>query len=175
MKGGTKARKAAGAPQQGREAPYDHGPPSLLAAGQAVVVDAADPAAPNRTIRRARRVWAPDVLLAQGAIDQSHHHAARRYHDAYAVGIMGARDRLTVYVDRAGAPRGFSEAQLFAATDYRKATQAAGQQASPLLAWCVLSYGSVAGWAQCKGWDARKAQGYLLAALDRLVDHYGLR
>jgi hypothetical protein len=30
----------------------------------------------------------------------------------------------------------------------------------------------VAGWAECKGWPVQRAQGYLLAALDRLAEHY---
>ena len=134
--------------------------------------DAPDPDAPNRTIRRSRREWAPDVLLRNGTIDQAHHDAATRLHDAYALGVMGARDRLEVYVDRIGAPFGYADAQLAAVRDYERAAQAVGIVAMSALKWCVISHGSVAGLAECKGWPVQRAQGYLLAALDRLAEHY---
>lgn len=152
----------------------DLGPRVLLDRGEVLVEDAPDPDAPNRTIRRSRREWAPDVLLRNGTIDQAHHDAATRLHDAYALGVMGARDRLAVYVDRTGAPTGYADAQLAAATDYRQAAQAVGMVAMSALSWCVINHGSVAGWAECKGWPVQRAQGYLLAALDRLAEHYQL-
>jgi hypothetical protein len=151
---------------------FDHGPDVLRDRGEITIADAADPDAPNRTIRRAKRVWAPDVLLANGTITQAHHDAATRLHDAHALGVLGARDRLAVYVDRTGAPSGYADAQLAAAGDYRRAAQAVGQVAMAALSWCVLSHGTVAGWAECKGWNGHRAMGYLLAALDRLTEHY---
>lgn len=150
----------------------DFGPRAARDRGEVVVMDAPDPDNPNRTLRRARRIWAPDVLLANGTISQEIHNAAVRLHDAYALGVLGARDRLAVYVDRNGTPSGFADAQLSAARDYREAAQAVGQVQMAALAWCVLSHGTVAGWAECKGWHVHKAQGYLLAALDRLSEWY---
>jgi hypothetical protein len=153
---------------------FDLGPQIQHQRGELVLEDAPDPDAPNRTVRRARREWAPDVLLRNGTIDQGHRDAAIRLHDAYALGVMGARDRLAVYVDRTGAPSGYADALLAAATDYREAAQAVGIVAMSALSWCVISHGTVAGWAECKGWPVQRAQGYLLAALDRLAEHYGL-
>ena len=150
----------------------DIGVSLLHSRGELTIEDVGDPDQPNRTIRRGRRVWAPDVLLANGTISQRHHAAATRYHDAYEVGILGARDRLAVYVDCRGAPAGIADAQLAAATDYRQATQAVGLTLSASLTWCVLGCGTVAGWAEDRGWNPHRAQGYLLAALDRLTDHY---
>jgi hypothetical protein len=150
----------------------DLGPAVRLARGDVAVAEAPDPDQPNRTIRRARVVWVPDVLLANGTIGQAQHDAASRLHDAYALGILGARDRLTVYVDRTGAPSGLADARLAAASDYREATQAVGQIAMAPLSWCVLSYGTVAGWATQRGWNPHRAMGYLLAAMDRLAEHY---
>jgi len=156
------------------ESASDLGPQLRLVHGDVAVEDAADPDAPNRTIRRARRVWAPAVLLANGSISPAHYDAALRYHNAYAVGVDGARDKLGIYVDCAATPSGYADARLAAVTDYRQATQAVGTVASSALSWCVLSYGSVAGWALSKGWSKDKAGGYLLAALDRLAEHYQL-
>lgn len=152
----------------------DLGPRVRLDRGDVMVEDAADPDRPNATVRRARAVWAPDVLLRNGTIDQPHHDAARRLHDAYALGVLGARDRLAVYIARTGAPAGYADAQLAAAEDYRRAAQAVGIVAMSALSWCVISNGTVAGWAECKGWPVQRAQGYLIAALDRLAQHYGL-
>jgi hypothetical protein len=150
----------------------DFGPRMRIERGEVVVLDAPDPDRPNATLRRAKAVWAPDVLLRNGTIDQAHHSAATRLHDAYALGVMGARDRLAVYIARTGAPSGYADAQLAAAEDYRRACQAVGIVAMSALSWCVVSHGTVAGWAECKGWPVQRAQGYLLAALDRLAEHY---
>ena len=142
--------------------------------GETEVVDAPDPEHPNRTIRRSRVVWTPDVWLAQGLIGRPEHDAAVRYHDAYALGVLGARDmeRLGMRI-RGSAQAGISEARLDCATDYRAATQAVGPLLSPALAWCVLSTGTVGGWAESRGWHKQRAMGLLTAALDRLTAHYG--
>ena len=152
----------------------DLGPRIRQERGEVVALDAPDPDAPNRTIRRARVVWCPDVLLSNNTISQAHHAAATRLHDAYALGVIGARHRLEAYVDRTGAPAGYADARLAAVRDYQQAAQAVGQVAMAALAWCVISHGSVAGWAECRGWSKDRAGGYLLAALDRLAEHYGL-
>lgn len=152
----------------------DHGPALRIARGDVVVVHAADPDQPNRTIRRARVQWVPDVWLAKGTIGQPQHQAAERFAMAYERGILGARDRPIVRVSfEKRAPQGLPDAQLACATDYRQAEQAVGIVLSSALSWCVLSTGTVDGWAQCKGWHRDRAAGYLLASLDRLAEHYG--
>lgn len=153
---------------------YDHGPDIQRDRGEVAVKDAPDIDNPNRTIRQAKRVWVPDVLLSNKTISQAHHDAATRLHDAYALGILGARDRLQVYVDRTSSPTGYADAQLAAATDYRRAVQAVGIRNMPALDWCVIGHGSIASWADMKGWSKDRACGYLLSALDRLAEHYGL-
>jgi hypothetical protein len=140
--------------------------------GETETEDAPDPDAPNRTIRRSRVVWTPDVWLARGMIGRPEHDAAMRYHDAYALGVLGARSRSEVAV-RGGYFSALSEAQLDAAADYREATRAVGLLLSPALAWCVLSTGTVQGWADSMGWHNQRAAGLLSAALDRLAAHYG--
>ncbi|WP_424813554.1 hypothetical protein [Roseococcus sp. YIM B11640] len=139
-----------------------------------VIETAADPAHPNRTIRRARVQWLPDVWLSKGAIEQGHHDAATRFLTAYERGVLGAKDRhLTRISFNRAAPTGLPIAQLGCLSDYRAAEQAVGIMLSGALAWCVLSTGTVEGWAECKGWHRDRASGYLMAALDRLAEHYG--
>lgn len=152
----------------------DHGPALRLIRGEVVLEDAADPDAPNRTLRRARVQWVPDVLLARGSIGQHHHDAATRYVVTYERGIMGARERSSadIRAPRA-APTGMPLAQLLAASDHQGAARAVGQVGCAPLAWCVIGRGTVEGWAECRGWSTARAGGYLMAALDRLAEHYG--
>jgi hypothetical protein len=167
----TRRRSAARA-GRAMEPAADLGPDILRHRGEVMTLDAPDPDSPNRTIRRAKRVWAPDVLLKNGSIDQAMHDAATRLHDAYALGVQGARDRLTVYVDRTGSPSGYADGQLAAARDYREAAQAVGQIGMAPLAWCVLSHGTVEGWAAEKRLNPHAAKGQLLMALEMLAQHY---
>ena len=153
----------------------DFGTVVRLHRGEVTLEETADPDQPNRTIRRARTVWVPDVLLGNGTIDRTHHLAAIKYHDDYAFGVQGARDRFGIYVDNPASPSGYRDAQLLAVTEYRLATEAVGMVAASALAACVLGNGTMAAWAISKGWPVQRAQGYLLAALDRLVEHYQQR
>ena len=153
----------------------DLGPPEGLKTGAVVVSFGPDVDDPNKTVRRAKRVWAPDTLLAKGAITPAHHAAACKYLEQYQRGVLGAgRNRSIVPMQRSAGPGGYQETQLAAAKGYRDATAAVGTTLTPALAWCVLSHGTVAGWAECRGWNPHKAAGYLIAALDRLAEHYGM-
>jgi hypothetical protein len=181
----TKAREAARQLAKAAKQPKpqgtanDHGPKILSRKGKLkvhpsrVVEDAADPAEPNRTIRRARVQWLPDVWLAKKVITQEQHDAATRFVMAYEMGVLGAKDRSFHRVSfNRPAPTALANVQLFCITDYRRAEEAVGLALSAALAWCVLSTGTVEGWAECKGWHRDRAAGYLMAALDRLVEHY---
>ena len=132
----------------------------------------ADPDAPNRTIRRARVQWAPDVLLSARTIDQRLHAAAQRLLSDYEASTAGSPEQVGVYVDRSVRPGSIADGQIDARTRYRMACQSVGQVGMTALAWCVLSQGTVAGWAECKGWNPQKALGLLLGALERLAEHY---
>ena len=153
----------------------DLGPSEGLKTGAVVVSFGPVADDPNRTVKRAKRVWAPDTLLAKGAISPAHHTAACKYLDQYQRGILGAgRSRAIVPMRRMAAPGGYQDTQLSAAKAFREAEKAVGLTLSPALAWCVLSHGTVTGWAECKGWNAHKAAGFVVAALDRLAEHYGM-
>jgi hypothetical protein len=151
----------------------DFGPAIRRKRGEVVVQDVGDPDAPNVTIRRGRVAWVPDLWLARGTIGQAEHAAAVRLVRAYEVGILGARERHIARISfTRPSPAGLPDGQLACAEDYRRAIQAVGITLSGALAWCVLSTGSVEGWAACKGWHRDRAAGYLMAALARLTDHY---
>jgi hypothetical protein len=157
------------------EAVYDHGPELRRLRGDVEVIDAPDIERPNVTVRRARAVWVPDVLLKSGRIGVHHYTAAKQYLDAYEVGIMGAKNRNPlVLVDRSGGPAGMADVQLMAAREYAQATKVVGLALNPVLVWCVLGRGSLATFAAEYGWNQHMATGYLLAALDRLAEHFGL-
>lgn len=166
-------------PSRSKDPVNDHGPKILTRRGKLkihpsrVLEDAADPDQPNRTIRRARVQWLPDVWLAKKVISQEQHDAATRFVMAYEMGVLGAKDRSFHRISFGRvAPAGLANVQLFCITDYRQAEEAVGMSLSAALAWCVLSTGTVEGWAECKGWHRDRAAGYLMAALDRLVEHY---
>lgn len=176
----TKQRTIASRPAQRRrviapaEPVADLGPRVRLRRGEVAAEFAPDPDAPNRTIRRARVQWVPDLWLARGAIGRHHHDASCRYVAAYERGVLGGRERHAARIStNRPAPTGLPDAQLAAARDYALAERAVGIRLSAALAWCVLSTGTVEGWAECKGWHRDRASGYLLAALDRLAEHYG--
>lgn len=152
----------------------DIGPRMLHERGWLTLEDAPDPGDPNRTIRRARAVWVPDEWLRKGVIDQAAHNAAVRYHEAYALGVIGAKDRPDVYIRVSGYRGGYSDARLAAATDFRKAEKAVGVFAADCLTWCVLGTSCVAAWARNRQMHPQIARGYLLAAIHRLTEHYRL-
>lgn len=170
----TRRRKPLTAPPNASERETaDFGPSIRRKRGEVVVADVADPDRPNATIRRARVQWVPDVWLARGTIGQREHAAATRLVDAYERGILGAREHTIARISfTRSAPSGLPDTRLACATDYQRAMAAVGITLSAALSWCVLSTGTVEGWAKCKGWPPKRAAGYLLAALDRLADHY---
>ena len=92
-----------------------------------------------------QNAWAPDKWLARGLITQAQWDAAKKYRESARAAKKGP---------------------------YKAATAAVGATLSPVLAWCVVSHGTVTGWAECKGWDERRAAGEFFAALDRLERFY---
>ena len=97
------------------------------------------------------RFWVPDAMLGRGMITEALHAAARRYKDDYHAGQAG----------RAGAKQSFLAAKA-----------SIGATMEPLLAWCVISYGTVSGWAECRGISRERAAGQLILALEKLAKHY---
>jgi len=100
-----------------------------------------------------KRFWAPAAMLARGMITDDLYAAAKRLRDDY-------------YAGQAGKPGG-REA-------YAKACRAVGTTSMPVLAWAVLSHGTVMGWAECKGIEVAQATGQVVQGLERLEKHYFL-
>jgi hypothetical protein len=98
------------------------------------------------TVAVSERAWEPDMLAAKGLITPSQLQAAVRYRES---------------------------ARTARRKPYEAATEAVGVTLAPGLAWCVVSFGTVAGWAECKGWDRQRALKDILAGLERLEKHYG--
>jgi hypothetical protein len=94
------------------------------------------------------RAWEPDILAARGLITPSQLQAAIRYRES----ARAARKEA-----------------------YRAATRDVGVTLAPGLAWCVVSWGTVSGWAECKGWDRQRALRDILAGLDKLAEHYKMK
>lgn len=159
--------------KQGQGLEADLGPLEGFKTGAVGISFGPDLDCPNSAVKRAKRIWAPDTLLAKGAISPAQHTAACKYLEQYQRGILGAgRRRAIVPIRRTVALGGYQDTQLSAARAFREAEKAVGLTLSPALAWCVLSHGTVTGWAECKGWNTNKTAGFLMAALDRLAEHY---
>ncbi len=96
--------------------------------------------------------------------------AGRRLYQSYATGIVGVRD------GEGGSgeysPSGYSDAQLAAAQDYRRAIQGVGNRMAALLTWVVIEEVTLEKLQAHTGTPARKMMGALHLALDSLADHY---
>lgn len=100
------------------------------------------------------RYWAPDAMLARGMISEALYAAAKRLRDDYYAGQAG---------------------RLGAREAYLRASRSIGTTTMPVVAWSVLSHGTLSGWAECKGIETDKAVGQLKQALERLHSHYQSR
>lgn len=128
----------------------------------------------NKTTKRARRVWLPDVLRGRGTISDAHHAACTRLMDSYEAGVLGARDRgAMVFVDRtAHGGVGPGDLQLRALTDFRRAEQAIGKSGMEAMRMVVLGHASLDAYAKHRGISGHHASGVLLAVVERLAEHY---
>jgi hypothetical protein len=151
----------------------DLGPKIQRDRGDLVVDLVADPDAPNRTVRRAKRIWVPDTMLNKGTITGDGHAACSRYLSTHARGVHGVKETEWVPVDCLNGGVSPCDAQLDALTDFRKAERAVGKRLGEGLTWCVLGYASLDQFAEHKGVSPHQASGFLIAAVERLCDHYG--
>ena len=97
------------------------------------------------------RFWVPDAMLGRGMITKALHAAAKRFRDDYYTGQAG---------------------RLGAREAYLRASRSIGTTTMPVVAWTVLSHGTLSGWAECRGISKEKAAGQLILALDKLAKHY---
>lgn len=98
------------------------------------------------------RFWVPDAMLGRGMITEAQYAAAKRYRDDYYAGRNN--------------PNGVAQRA------FQAGSRAIGEVLAPALAWCVLSNGTVTGWAECKGWEVSRAARQVVDGLERLAAHY---
>lgn len=99
-------------------------------------------------------------------VTDQHLRAAERLRDDYEIseGVNLGKG--------SGGESGPLDVQLDARARYRAAVQAVGPRLSTVLLPVVLSSWTVKQWAEDRGMSETKAAGYLIAALDRLQDHF---
>ncbi len=130
-----------------------------------------------KTVRGHRRY---DVLrgLKDGGdlVTIQHVATADRYRLDYEVGHEGANpggEGGLVRVDQAYQEDGPTHRRLAAMARYREATVAVGQTLNVILVHVVLLNRDVTSYAVPRNIRREIAMGYLVAALDRLLEHYG--
>ena len=138
---------------------------------------------PNR--REARRIEgyrAADALKSLqrrgGQITDLHIQAARLLRTNYELGVLGARpgyERPVVSDRYFGPSDGPLPSRIKALSDYRDAHNAVPRSQWAILEHVVLNNRSVSAYARDRRSRKEQATGYLLAALDCLVDHYDLK
>lgn len=145
-------------------------------------IDAAAPKPKTRRVKRAHRVWAPDALLRAGTIGLHHHNAAFRLEGEWQLGMEGAREAHSrlMRIAAGSTADGFNDARLASLASCRAAKITIGAALWPVVSWCVLSTGSLSGFAQVKGWvsradgepDHKRAGRLLVESLTRLAALY---
>ncbi len=121
-----------------------------------------------------RRIDALVRLQRGGTINERHLAAAIKLRDDFEIGD-GARpgcDRV-VAGGQGQNPGGPTDRQIDAMARYRAAVQAVGKTLSGILLHVVLENRTVKDWAEKRSRSLNSSTGYFVAAMDRLLDHYG--
>jgi hypothetical protein len=132
-----------------------------------------------KTVKAYRRVDVLATLYKRGGLVTLEHRAgAERYRTAYEVGhegaVGGGSGGRGERVQECYQPGGPTMARLDQLSVYRAATQAVGPTLSGVLMHVVLLNSDVTGWAEWRGVRREVAMGFLIAALDRLCEHFGV-
>lgn len=153
------------------------GPPRpavVLREAQVVREDRADPEAPNRTVRGGRYLDPLRLMHERGTLSKERWHAVERFRDllALAEGAKVADPDLSGV--RVGGTSGPDPAmsRLDAQARVRGAWAVVGLARSGVVAWCVVSYGTLVAYAEAKRVDRGRATAMLMAALDDLDAHF---
>jgi hypothetical protein len=116
------------------------------------------------------------MLLNRRDSSVTKHHvaSAERFRADYEVGELGARPDQTIgFVScSAGSPGGPTEVRLDALRRYRNAKRALGRSSAALLHVVLIDRIDVTTHAEDRGISRHVAMGMLIAALDRLQEHY---
>lgn len=155
----------------------DFGPKMSRDRGDVEIVQAPDPDAPNRTIKRARRVVVYDVLNRTGTISDEQREAADRYL-VTAITAGGGTWRPGDATELLGGAHwqksGPPERQLRAMSALRRANTALGPGACHLIQRLVLDNKDLAALAAYYSTNTQVVRGMVVAALTRLAEQYGI-
>jgi hypothetical protein len=118
------------------------------------------------------RVQAPiERMWKRGAIDDAQYIAAKRLHNAYALGACAARDPEARSSGEASLSFGLAGATLVAIREYRGAQDAVGKRLWPYLDWVVNKDIPLSDLAAKLGRNPTELTALLKVALDILSDH----
>jgi hypothetical protein len=144
--------------------------------------DPADTSPNRRNPKQIEGYRAADALVTLkkrgGQITQLHMRAANRLRSSHELGELGIRpgyERPEVGSAHFGPTDGPNVMRLDALQSYREAKAAVPRSQWPILEHVVIKNGSVSSYGAEHRMRRDQAVGYLIAALDCLVDHYGLR
>jgi hypothetical protein len=144
--------------------------------------DPADTSPNRRNPKRIDGYRAADALITLkkrgGQITQLHLRAASKLRSSHELGELGARpgyERPEIGCVHFGPTDGPQTIRLDALRSYREAREAVPRSQWPILEHVVIKNGSVSSYGVEHRMRKDLATGYLIAALDCLVDHYGLR
>jgi hypothetical protein len=118
------------------------------------------------------RVQAPlERMWKRGAIDDAQYIAGKRLHNAYALGVCGARDPEARTSGEASLSFGLAGAALVAIREYREAQTAVGKRLWPWLDWVVNKDIPLTDLAKQLERNPTECTALLKVALDMLGDH----
>lgn len=119
-----------------------------------------------------QRVQAPaERMWKRGAIDDAQYIAAKRLHNAYALGVCAARDPEARSSGEASLSFGLAGATLVAIREYRSAQDAVGKRLWPVLDWVVNKDIPLSDLAKQLDRNPTELTALLKIALDMLSDH----
>lgn len=123
------------------------------------------PAPVQRVQPPAERMW------KRGALDDAQYIAAKRLHNAYALGVCAARDPEAKTSGEASLSFGLAGATLVAIREYRAAQDAVGKRLFPYLDWVCCKDIPLSDLAVKLGRNPTELTALLKVALDILSDH----
>jgi hypothetical protein len=150
----------------------DHGPAAQHRAGRLELVDAADPDAPSRTIRRARVVCIYDLAWRGGHITDAEREACDRY-AVLCEREAGGRDRVDGPTTRADPwARAPAYTAIQAAASLRAVHAVVGPDGAALLRLYIRDNVPIPEIARRRGEERHLCTGRVRAAIRRLAEHW---
>jgi hypothetical protein len=145
------------------------GPALRVIRGDVVVMDRADPDAPNRTVRGARRYDPIRAMATRGDLDPAHYVAAERFRSDHEM-AEGAREKTGG--GTAAWQRCYSDRQLDAVAARAAALQVIGLRCGAVFVALVLECLPLRGAERSLNMRSGAATPIIREALTRLSAHY---